>query len=235
MYQILQKFDIHWHGGGPSIAMIYHIRRVSDLLYDWKSCLLRYMKDVVLHCSIFFKWNKIVRVRVRVLKLTPVHSKRVVSCPVQPRSCHWDCGFLHNFIGMTRTCWTTGSWRRCLSRLSLEVVSSIPAGSTIIYLFLCGFICVSLCQSIKIEPTNMYNASVRAHFKINTHGCWIDTCAFQTGCQLPSAASVMSLGLCFFYTISLAWSERVGQVAAGGVVSVASVWRSWVRSPPGPR
>ena len=24
------------------------------------------MKDVVLHCSIFFKWNKLVRVRVRV-------------------------------------------------------------------------------------------------------------------------------------------------------------------------
>ena len=66
MYQILQKFDIHWHDGGPSIAMMYHLRRVSDLLCNWKSCLLCYMKDVVLHCSIFFKWNKLVRVRVRV-------------------------------------------------------------------------------------------------------------------------------------------------------------------------
>ena len=37
------------------------------------------------------------------------------------------------------------------SCLSLEAVSSIPAGSTIIYRFLCGFICVSLCQSIKIK------------------------------------------------------------------------------------
>ena len=64
MYQILQKFDIHWHDGGPSIAMMCHLRRVSDLLYNWKSCLLCYMKDVVLHCSIFFKWNKLVRVRV---------------------------------------------------------------------------------------------------------------------------------------------------------------------------
>ena len=63
MYQILQKFDIHWHDGGPSIAMMYHLRRVSDLLCNWKSCLLCYMKDVVLHCSIFFKWNKLVRVR----------------------------------------------------------------------------------------------------------------------------------------------------------------------------
>ena len=66
MYQILQKFDVHWPGGGPSIAMIYHLKRISALLYDWKSCLLCYMKDVVLHCSIFFNWNKIVRVRVRV-------------------------------------------------------------------------------------------------------------------------------------------------------------------------
>ena len=31
-----------------------------------------------------------------------------------------------------------------------------PRRSTIIYRFLCGFICVSLCQSIKIKPTNMY-------------------------------------------------------------------------------
>ena len=84
---------------------------------------------------------------------TPVHSRRVVSCPVQPRACHWSCVFRRDFSGVKRTCWTTGSWRSCLS---LEVVSSIPAGSTIIYRFLCGFICVSLCQSIKIKPTNMY-------------------------------------------------------------------------------
>ena len=58
-----------------------------------------------------------------------------------------------NFSDMKRTCWTTGSWRSCLC---LEVVSSIPAGSMIIHRFLCGFICVSLCQSIKIKPTNMY-------------------------------------------------------------------------------
>ena len=61
--------------------------------------------------------------------------------------------FFHNFSGVKRSCWTTGSWRSCLS---LEVVSSIPAGSTIIYRFLWGFICVSLYQSIKIKPTNIY-------------------------------------------------------------------------------
>ena len=68
MYEALQKFDIHWHGGGLSIVMMYHLRRVSDLLYDWKGCLLCYMKDVVLHCPIVFKWNRLVRVRVRVLQ-----------------------------------------------------------------------------------------------------------------------------------------------------------------------
>ena len=65
----------------------------------------------------------------------------------------WLFFFLHNFSGMKRTCWTTGSWRSCLS---LEVVSSIPAGSAIIYLF-CWFIGVSLCQSIKIKPANIIN------------------------------------------------------------------------------
>ena len=45
--------------------MVYHLRRVSDVHYDWKRCVLCYMKDVVLHCSIFCKWNKIVRVRWR--------------------------------------------------------------------------------------------------------------------------------------------------------------------------
>ena len=63
----------------------------------------------------------------------------------------WDCVFRHNFSGMKRMCWTTGIWRRCLS---LEVVRSIPDGSTITCRFLCGFICFSLCQSIKIKPTN---------------------------------------------------------------------------------
>ena len=37
---------------------------------------------------------------------------------------------------------------------------------------------------------------------------------------------------CVFDTISVACSEHAGQLAALGV---ASVWSSWVRSPPGPR
>ena len=136
----------------------------------------------------------------QVLKLTPVHSRRVVRCPVQPHACHWDCVFGHNFSGMKRTCWTTGSWRCCLS---LEVVSSTPAGSTVIYIFLSGFICVSPCQSIKIKPTNMYIASARAQFKLTHTGVEIDTCAFQTGCQL-SAQHRVCHGDCVFDTITVA-------------------------------
>ena len=94
-----------------------------------------------------------------------VHSRQVVSCPVQPRARHWSCVFWRDFSGVKRTCWTTGSWRSCLS---LEVVSSIPAWSTIIYRFLCGFICVSLCQSIKIKPTNMYVCTLMFSFSITS-------------------------------------------------------------------
>ena len=66
-----------------------------------------------------------------------LHSRRVVSCPVPSRPCHWNCVFLHNFCGMKRTCWPTGSSRCCLS---LEVPSSIPAWSTVIHRFLCSWL-----------------------------------------------------------------------------------------------
>ena len=110
-----------------------------------------------------------------------VHSRQVVSCPVQPRARHWSCVFWRDFSGVKRTCWTTGSWRSCLS---LEVVSSIPAWSTIIYRFLCGFICVSLCQSIKIKPTNMcLNVCLfykDYQFKIIEHGSYQNTVQYET-------------------------------------------------------
>ena len=76
--------------------------------------------------------------------------------------------FWRDFSGVKHMCCTTGSWLSCLC---LEVVSSIPAGSRIIYRFLCGLICVSLCQIIKIKPRNMYIASARAQLEISTHRC----------------------------------------------------------------
>ena len=72
------------------------------------------------------------------------------------------------FSDMKRMCWTTGNWRSCLS---LEVDSSIPAGSMIIHRFHCGLICVYLCQIINIKLPNMYIATAGAQFKINIHRC----------------------------------------------------------------
>ena len=59
----------------------------------------------------------------------------------------------------------------------------------------------------------------------------------QSETQLNPVCSVVQcshghvIGVAFLGAISVAWSVRAGQLAAGGV---ASVWRSWVRSPPGP-
>ena len=36
MYQRLKKFDIHRYCGDPSLAMVCHVRSVSDLFYDYK-------------------------------------------------------------------------------------------------------------------------------------------------------------------------------------------------------
>ena len=55
-----------------------------------------------------------------------------------------------------------GSWRCCLG---LEVVTSIPTGSTIIHRFLCGFIRAPLCQRIEIKTTN-YNHNHCYHYSL---------------------------------------------------------------------
>ena len=82
MYQKLQEFDIHWHGDALSIAMVFHLRRVSDLLYD---CLLCHMEYVVLHCSTFFKSNEIVRFQIQLIW--------VKSRWNQAKSVHWGLPF----------------------------------------------------------------------------------------------------------------------------------------------
>ena len=62
-------------------------------------------------------------------------------------------GFWHNSVA-----WSERAGQLTAGGIApvLEVVNSIPAGSPIIYRFLCGFICVFLCQHIKIKPTNMH-------------------------------------------------------------------------------
>ena len=124
-------------------------------------------------------------------------------------------------------CWTTGSWR------SWSVWRSwvqIPAGSTIIYQFLCGFISIpcarasKLNQQICISPVPGCSSKLTTQvLKLTPVHSRIVSCPVSLG---------LSLELRFFLAISVAWSVRAGQLAAGGV---ASVWRSWVWSPPGPR
>ena len=60
----------------------------------------------------------------------------------------------------------------CIYICSLEVLSLIPADFKNIYRLLCGFICVTQYQSIKIKPTYMYIARTGEQFKTNTHGVW---------------------------------------------------------------
>ena len=59
----------------------------------------------------------------------------------------WDCVYWHSLCGVNRTCWTSGSWRRCLC---LNFVSSIPARpfptarekTTRIFMHVCVRVCV---------------------------------------------------------------------------------------------
>ena len=61
------------------------------------------------------------------------------------------------------------AWNECC--LSLQVLSSIRARSTIIYRFLCVFLCFSLYQSIKIKTVNMYTLHCRILYNRFYH--WI--------------------------------------------------------------
>ena len=104
----------------------------------------------------------------------------------------------------------TGSWRSCLS---LEVVSSIPTGSKLIYRFLCGFTYVSLCQSIKIKPTNMYIASARARFKINAHRCWNSHLCIPDGLSVVQCSLGHVIGIVWFFSFlffkQFQWREAI--------------------------
>ena len=97
--------------------------------------------------------------------------------------------FLHNFSGMKRTCWTTGSWRSCLS---LEVVSSIPAGSMIIYRVYMRFPVPkhqNQTKQICISP---------AQFKIKTHRCWNWHLCIPDGLSVVQCSLGHVIGVAFF-------------------------------------
>ena len=158
------------------------------------------------------------------LSPAPGHSSKLTYTVVETDTCAFqkDCQLCCAASGMSLgLCLLTQfqlheaivlvSWRCCLS---LEVVSSIPAGSTINYRFLGWFICDSRCQSIKIKRTYIYIyiSAAPGRSSILTHiGVEIDTCAFKMGCQLSSAAS--GIGIVFIDTIAVAWSDRAGKLA----------------------
>ena len=89
----------------------------------------------------------------------------------------------------------------------MKVVSSIPTGSTIIYRFLCGFICVSLCQGINIKPTNTYIASARAQFRINTHGWWNWHLCISDGLSVVEYSLGHVIGIVFLTQFQ--WREAI--------------------------
>ena len=160
------------------------------------------------------------------------NSKAIMSVATHPICKYFILNTIYNAIKSkaVKRYWRYVWLLRCC--LSLELVSSIPAWSTMIYRFLCGFICVSLCQSITIKPTDMYIAKTRKQFKINTHGWCNWHLCIPDGLSVVQCSLGHVIGIEIFDTITVAWSERAGKLAAGGV---ASVWKWWVRSPLGPR
>ena len=76
------------------------------------------------------------------------------------------------------------------------------------------------------KPTNMFSPEPVCRHT----GMEIDACTFQSKYPVQPRDIIRVVG--FFYTISVVWSERAWQLAAGGE---ASVYRLWVRSPLGPR
>ena len=77
--------------------------------------------------------------------------------------------------------------------------------STIIYRFLCGFICVSLCQGIKIQPTNMYVCSIRKPLayarasKLTTINMSVYIARARCECQMAVGSG--GLNACWSYNV----------------------------------
>ena len=75
---------------------------------------------------------------------------------------------------------------------------------------MCVCVYVCMCACARASKLNQQICILPAPGRSSkfTHACVeIDTCAFQTGCQLPRAASGMSLGLCFLTQFQ--WHEAI--------------------------
>ena len=65
-----------------------------------------------------------------------------------------------------------------------------------------------------------------------THGCWTWHLCITDGLSVAQCSLGHVIGIGYSDTISVAWSDRAGHLAAGGVASVSV---SGVQSPPDPR
>ena len=125
-----------------------------------------------------------------------MHSRQLVSCLVQPRARDWSCVFWREFNGVKRTCWTTGSWR---SWLSLEVVSSIPAWSTIIYRFLWGLYAFPCARASKLNQQICISPAPGHCSKLTLTGVEIDTMCIPDRLSFVQCSHGHVIGVAFFW------------------------------------
>ena len=84
----------------------------------------------------------------------------------------------------------------------------------------------SCARAPTINTTNTYIARAMAHFKINTQVLKLTTIRIRRIVSCPVAPRT-AIGTVFL-AVSVAWNQPTGQLAAG---DVASVWTLWDQSP----
>ena len=65
------------------------------------------------------------------------------------------------------------------------------------YVCMCMYVCVSFYRSIKMKSQICLSPESGRSSKLTHVGVEINACTFQMGCQLSSAVSTISLGMCF--------------------------------------
>ena len=180
-------------------------------------------------------YNAITRVQFKintqVLKLKPVHSRRVVYrflCELICDSlCQKGCQFSSATLGMSlgfidaiSVAWSehagklavltqSGGFEFNLHRIHDN--SSVP---------LWVYMSFPVPQHQNETNKNVYRQHQSA-VQINTHGCENWHLCISDGSSVVQCSLLHAIGIVFIDTIPVAWSDRAGQLAAGGF---ASVW-----------
>ena len=82
---------------------------------------------------------------------------------------------------------------------------------------------IPLCQSTKINASNVFIARTRAQFKISTHVLKSEPVHFRRHVNQPVQPCPHHLIFFSFCTASVVWNERTGQLAAGDVVLILTL------------